>query len=76
MNEKERNIALEWELNRMKEDMAKLVHRVEKAETTITRWDRMGLKVSTVVATLLFIGTVIGMGVDRAKEKLLNWLLP
>jgi hypothetical protein len=76
MNEKEKILALDWELKEIKKDMEDALERLKKAENRLVYYDKMALKAGFFSMGFLCFGAALSMGFDRLKDKLIAWLLP
>lgn len=76
MNEKEKLLALDWELKEIKKDMQAAIDRLNMAEKRLAYYDKMALKAGFFSMGFLCFGAALSMGFDKLKDKLITWLLP
>lgn len=56
--------------------LTKLEDEMQELERKVAYYDKMAAKWGGFIMGFLMLGTILAIGFDKAKDKILGWILP
>lgn len=69
-------VELRMQIEQLKESLDIVIKRQKSVEDRLSYYDKVGVKVGAYCMAFLSLGTLMAMGVDKLKEKIIAWVIP